>query len=448
MDNSNSNINTSCIKFYNENNFNEFTRSELNLHTSEFKRDSKVKYSKNNSYKIESNSNNDATFFKKVKVDKNRPYKVTCMVKTQDVKPATDVSGIGAQISVIGTTEKSVAITGTQDWQKIEMIFNSKNRDEVEIGFRLGGYLGECTGTAWFSNFTLEEGIANQNNNWKFACFIFESTDVVMDGKEIKISMSNTDISDIRDTIKRFATNIPTLSGNKMTADYDTYIVHEPITKLSYDNEFGYYVAAEDIEDSIKDIITANEYDHIFAIIRLGNEQYRNNIQVNDWIGLGSMDYYGIGYSNIRLPNSSRIYVYKYDPSINTFPEEVFLHEFLHSLERTAKEYGYQIPALHDNEKYDYKEQRLTSLKDWYIAYMNKTIKTSNGYIGLPEEVYKLKPAKNTDFTHSYPIDEFHEPQNFIEDIIQLFKNLIHNLQSIKQLAENSDVNEVVNNAE
>ena len=44
------------------------------------------------------------------------------------------------------------------------------------------------------------------------------------------------------------------------------------------------------------------------------------------------MDYYGIGFSNIRLPNDSKSYIYKYDSRINAFPEEVFLHEFLHSL--------------------------------------------------------------------------------------------------------------------
>ena len=43
----------------------------------------------------------------------------------------------------------------------------------------------------------------------------------------------------------------------------------------------------------------------------------------------GSMDYYGIGYSNIRLPNDSNSYIYKYNSRINQFPEEVFLHEFL-----------------------------------------------------------------------------------------------------------------------
>lgn len=285
-----------AFNFYKKNNFNEFVRSEYNLHTSEFKRDDKVKYENISSYKIISDIKNDATFYKKVKVQKNMPYKVTCMVKTENVIPENDVSGIGAQISIIGSTEKSVAVTGTQDWQKIEMIFNSKDREEVDIGFRLGGYLGQCTGTAWFSNFTFEEGTSSQNNNWKFACFIFENTDVVVNGKEVNLSMTDTDISDIRSTIKRFGSTVKDLSENKMTADYDTYIVREPIKKLTYDEEFGYYVAAEDIENSIKEIIKQNEYDHIFVIIRLGNEQYRNDIKVNDWIGLR---FYGLLWNRL-----------------------------------------------------------------------------------------------------------------------------------------------------
>ena len=285
-----------AFNFYKENNFNEFVRSEYNLHTSEFKRDNEVKYENISSYKIVSNIENDATFYKKVKVQKNMPYKVTCMVKTENVIPENNVSGIGAQISIIGSTEKSVAVTGTQDWQKIEMIFNSKDREEVDIGFRLGGYLGQCTGTAWFSNFTFEEGTSSQNNNWKFACFIFENTDVVVNGKEVKLSMTDTDISDIRSTIKRFGSTVKELSENKMTADYDTYIVREPIKKLTYDEEFGYYVAAEDVENSIKDVVKQNEYDHIFVIIRLGNEEYKNDIKINDWIGLR---FYGLLWNRL-----------------------------------------------------------------------------------------------------------------------------------------------------
>ena len=46
-----------AFKFYKTNNFNEFVRAETQIHTSEFKRDKEVKYSKSSSYKIISNNN-------------------------------------------------------------------------------------------------------------------------------------------------------------------------------------------------------------------------------------------------------------------------------------------------------------------------------------------------------------------------------------------------------
>lgn len=138
------------------------------------------------------------------------------------------------------------------------------------------------------------------------------------------------------------------------------------------------------------------------------------------------------------MPNSSKSYVYRYDTRINTFPEEVFLHEFLHSLERTAEEYDYEIPALHDNEKYGYKNQNLVGLKEWYKDYMNKNINSSNGNIGLPEEVYILKPAKVSNFTYSYQLKEFEEPQNIVQEIKQLFRNVVNNVKNISKGFKNN----------
>ena len=54
-----------------------------------------------------------------------------------------------------------------------------------------------------------------------------------------------------------------------MTAEYDIYEIDTPINQLSYDDEFGYYVAPEDIEEQIRDTISNSDYDHIFAIVRL-----------------------------------------------------------------------------------------------------------------------------------------------------------------------------------
>lgn len=143
------------------------------------------------------------------------------------------------------------------------------------------------------------------------------------------------------------------------------------------------------------------------------------------------MDYYGIGFSNIRLPNDSKSYIYKYNTRINTFPEEVLLHEFLHSLERNSEEYGYAIPALHDYEKYGYKNEKLEGQKKWYTDYMNSNINSGKGTrIGLPEEIYTLKPAKKSDFTYSYKMEDvFKEPGNLIEEV----KEIVNNLFKIKE---------------
>ncbi len=136
------------------------------------------------------------------------------------------------------------------------------------------------------------------------------------------------------------------------------------------------------------------------------------------------MDINGIGYSNIRLPNNTASYIYTYNSYINTFPEEVFIHEFLHTLERDLNERGYNIPALHDYKKYGYEDERLIGQKRWYGDYMTNNINSASGKIGLDEIVYTLTPPAESDFKYSFE-DEFNkEPQNMIEEIKCLFKNI------------------------
>lgn len=161
-------------KLYNKyqvNNFNDFIRTEYKPYVSEFTRDSEIKYSDKSSYKISSKEENDAMFYKEIKVTKNTPYRVTCMVKTEDVKTIKEVSDGGAHISIADTVEKSRSITGTNDWQKLEFIFNSKDRTSVNIGFRLGGYEDNFAGTVWFSDFKIEAG--TRKYGYQLECCVF-----------------------------------------------------------------------------------------------------------------------------------------------------------------------------------------------------------------------------------------------------------------------------------
>lgn len=131
------------------------------------------------------------------------------------------------------------------------------------------------------------------------------------------------------------------------------------------------------------------------------------------------MDLYGIGYSNIRFSNDETNYIHTYNYRINTFSEEVFIHEFLHTLERVGKENNLETANLHDYEKFGYSEQRQTGLKHWYQDYMRCKVfdKDNKKYIGLNEKVYTLKPPHKNSFDYAIEIEFNKEPENIIEEI-------------------------------
>jgi len=133
------------VKVYKKNNFNDYIRAEYTIGLSTFIRDENVKYSEDMySYKIENTDYNDAMFYKTIKVTPNTPYKVTCMIKTEAVQTKNEKTDAGAHISIADTVEKSINVSGTTDWTKVEFLFNSKDREQVDLGFRLGGYQDNC----------------------------------------------------------------------------------------------------------------------------------------------------------------------------------------------------------------------------------------------------------------------------------------------------------------
>ena len=134
------------------------------------------------------------------------------------------------------------------------------------------------------------------------------------------------------------------------------------------------------------------------------------------------MDLYGIGFSNIRFASDDVNYIYNYSRT-NTFTEEVFMHEFLHSLERISKEHGYLTVDLHDYETYGYDAGNINGLEEWYKDYMRCEIldKKTGQYIGLNEAVYSYKPVNENNFKFAVDVDFNNEPSNIIEEIKSLF---------------------------
>lgn len=91
-------------------NFNEFDKSVSEQGKTNFVRDSKEVYTKNNSYKLENIDYTDSLFSRTVEVTPNTPYKVTCMVKTRNVESEENRLSGGAQIAISGTLERSQSV--------------------------------------------------------------------------------------------------------------------------------------------------------------------------------------------------------------------------------------------------------------------------------------------------------------------------------------------------
>lgn len=264
--------------------FNGFTKAEATTGISEFKRDKNEKYSDEWSYKIESDIQNDAAFYKEIEVEPHTPYKLTCMVKTENVVPSDVNTDGGACISIIEAPEISRSITGTNDWQLLELMFNSNSRTTIKLGCRLGGNSGTAQGTAWFSDFKLEKGLSLSDTNWNVACFVFENTDVEINGENMTFSMSSSEIEAVKNDMKNFQISCRRMSEKKMSISYEIYNIEEPLTTISYSDEHGYYFDPYDVNRMIEDTILEKNYDYIFTVMKMGNNE--KEIPVKNWVGL------------------------------------------------------------------------------------------------------------------------------------------------------------------
>ncbi len=102
---------------------------------------------------IESSNGADASWLTTVAVKPNSKYKLSAWIKTENLSAD---SGRGALLNLHNIQPlQTPAVTGTKDWNKVEIMFNSGNNTFVQINCLLGGW-GTSTGKAWFDDVHLE----------------------------------------------------------------------------------------------------------------------------------------------------------------------------------------------------------------------------------------------------------------------------------------------------
>jgi len=79
-------------------------------------------------------------------------YRLSGWIRTQDVALS---SGKGALFNVHGLDIRTEAVTGNQNWTRLEVVFETEDQDTLHINCLFGGW-GLATGKAWFDDVRLE----------------------------------------------------------------------------------------------------------------------------------------------------------------------------------------------------------------------------------------------------------------------------------------------------
>jgi len=102
---------------------------------------------------ISSESGGDLGWQTSVAVKPRSQYKLSGWIKTENLQPG---SGRGALFNLHNIQPlQTPAVTGTKDWTKVELEFDSGDNVNVQINCLFGGW-GSSTGKAWFDDVQLE----------------------------------------------------------------------------------------------------------------------------------------------------------------------------------------------------------------------------------------------------------------------------------------------------
>jgi hypothetical protein len=102
---------------------------------------------------LESEAGADCAWAQTVEVEAHTQYRLAGWIRTQNVASGT---GQGAFLNVQEIQGvKTQVITGTSDWMRVEMTFDTGSHETVQVNCLLGGW-GRSSGRSWFDEITLE----------------------------------------------------------------------------------------------------------------------------------------------------------------------------------------------------------------------------------------------------------------------------------------------------
>lgn len=290
-----------------------------------------------------SNSNyNAASVTKEFAVKKNTHYRASVMVRYSDfsVSPDADKEKCGATIGENWSYNITELYHGSE-WKQLTFEFNSGDADKYSLALYNGLWGSQCKGTAWFSDFRLEECSGLPSKSWNILAVVFKNVEapVVIGGKQqiYKDTLNDSDVKYMTGILNRLYTSLPLLSEDMWKVNsIDVVSVDDTVTELiQRGNVEGSYMldpnsqsASRAFDSFIEKAAheSGKEYDQIIAILPL------KGVAIG-WLGLGGLTYKNINFCQTQYRSGTESYTDRAN-----FHESVFVHEMLHCVERISRD--------------------------------------------------------------------------------------------------------------
>ncbi len=106
--------------------------------------------------RIGSREGSDTSWFADVEVTPGATYRLAGWIRTEELVNIRGALGALMNVHVSPQPTLTPAIEGTRDWQPVELVFESGDRDRLSINCLFGGW-GQSRGTSWFDDVSLTQ---------------------------------------------------------------------------------------------------------------------------------------------------------------------------------------------------------------------------------------------------------------------------------------------------
>lgn len=114
---------------------------------------SEVKKNGRYAAKIEHQGKADSRWVQEIWVKPNATYQISGWIKTENILR----EGTGAYIGVMNAPDQTKVLWGTNDWQRVEMVYSTDDQKSILLACRLGDYGAITRGTAYFDEIIIKE---------------------------------------------------------------------------------------------------------------------------------------------------------------------------------------------------------------------------------------------------------------------------------------------------